>query len=343
MARYGHSPVIDVKVSTNFPHWPLARQTPLSSGQWGSCRFLVNQEVEECDFWVVLDGLTQPETTCCDRSNTLLVTCEPPDVKAYSSDFLAQFAVVLSSHRDLDHPRVLFRQQGLPWMFGAQLQSNSLKWTNFMSFEEIENYSTKKHRLLSIVASKHKNAPGHVARNRFIKELKRSLGDRVDVFGLGYEPIADKLDAIGPYRYHIAVENSCIPDYWTEKLSDAFLGRAFPIYSGCPNLDSYFPAGSYERMDISDPATATEFVAKIIASSIDFDRRSELEAARRKVLYEYNIFAVLDSLIHGLRRTPQKRPGPLTLRPGLEPEHRKLAKLGAARGLLARYARLWRN
>lgn len=330
--------MITVKLSTNFPHWPLIRQTPGGLGEWGNCRFVVNQEIEECDFWVVLDGLTRADTTRCDRSNTLLVTCEPPDVKTYPSAFVRQFCTVLTSHRELEHSHVVFGQQGLPWMFGGHLEPTSLTWSQFMSFEEIENYLPEKHRLASIVASKNKATSGHVIRDRFIDEVKRSLGDRVDVFGLGYSGIADKLDAIGPYRYHIAIENSCVPDYWTEKLADAYLGRAYPIYSGCPNLEAYFPADSYERLDIRDPIAAAKRVSDIIASNIDDERRSVGEEARRKVLYEHNVFAMLERLIERLRHDCPKRAEPLTLWPLDDVAARRPALLRWLQGGIRRIA-----
>jgi hypothetical protein len=212
-----------------------------------------------------------------------------------------------------------------------------------MSFEEIEAYSAEKRRLVSIVASKDKLTPGHAARNLFIGELKRKLGDRVDVFGLGYQPIVDKLDAIGPYRYHIAIENSRVPDYWTEKLSDAYLGRAFPIYCGCPNLSEYFSTDSYEPLDISDPAVAARRVNEIVASTIDLDRRNAVEEARRRVLYEHNVFAMLNSHIDGLRRAGRERAPPLTLCPESTPLPRTLMKKGSAREFLARCTRRWRT
>ena len=83
------------KLTTNFPEWPLIRQTPGRSGVWGDCRFFINEDVEECDFWVVYDDVLRPETTRCPPGNTLLVTGAPPSVKTYHPRFAAQFARVL--------------------------------------------------------------------------------------------------------------------------------------------------------------------------------------------------------------------------------------------------------
>src|SRR5437667_94736 len=78
----------------------------------------------------------------------------------------------------------------------------------------------------------------------------------LDVSGRGIRAIEDKADGILPYRYHVALENSQFPDYWTEKLADAFLGFAHPLYWGCPNLERYFPAQSFTALNIHDPAQA---------------------------------------------------------------------------------------
>lgn len=328
--------MITVKVSSNFPHWPLARQTVGGSGVWGECRFLVNQDVATCDYWVVMDGLSAAETTRCARENTLLVTCEPPDVKTYAPDYSGQFGAVLTSHRRLAHPRVYFRQQGLPWMIGARLEPQSLTWTDFLSFEQLEAHAMAKTKLLSIVASKDGATPGHFSRNRFIAALQREFGDQIDVFGLGFLPIADKVDAIAPYRFHIAVENSCVPDYWTEKLADAYLGRAYPIYCGCPNITDYFPADSLTCLDISDADAAVARVRELVATDIDRQREAQVAAARQRLLYEHNVFAMLDRMIADIRKPPESAAAPLTLYPEA-PAAAAPAGRNRLKTLLARY------
>ena len=42
------------------------------------------------------------------------------------------------------------------------------------------------------------------------------------------------------YKFHIAVENSSLPNYMTEKLHDCFLTKTVPIYYGCPNISDYY-------------------------------------------------------------------------------------------------------
>ena len=112
--------MIRVKLSTNFPEWPLIRQTPKRAGLWGECKFFINEEIDECDFWVVYDDVVRPETTRCSPGNTLLVTREPPSVKRYHPSYTAQFACALTCQREIYHPNVIARQQALPWMKGQE-------------------------------------------------------------------------------------------------------------------------------------------------------------------------------------------------------------------------------
>jgi len=85
--------------------------------------------------------------------------------------------------------------------------------------------------------------------------VKDYFGERIDIFGRGINEIEDKWDALDRYKYHIALENSVVEDYWTEKLSDAYLAGCYPIYYGCPNIEKYFDISSLARINItqSDP------------------------------------------------------------------------------------------
>lgn len=50
----------------------LLRQTPGCNGIWGNCRFYVNEDIDQCDWWVVChgSGLKKIETTICDPSHS---------------------------------------------------------------------------------------------------------------------------------------------------------------------------------------------------------------------------------------------------------------------------------
>jgi len=104
-----------------------------------------------------------------------------------------------------------------------------------------------------IIYSDKKLTEGHVKRHEFVASLKAHFGDELDIFGRGFRYVSDKWDAIADYKYHIVIENSRFPHYWTEKLADAFLGWSLPIYYGCPNITDYFDPNSFVSIDIESP------------------------------------------------------------------------------------------
>jgi hypothetical protein len=47
--------------------------------------------------------------------------------------------------------------------------------------------------------------------------------------------------------FHICIENTSIPNYFSEKILDCFLTKTIPIYIGCSNLNSYFNVGAVSQ------------------------------------------------------------------------------------------------
>jgi len=291
--------MIRFKLSTSFPEWPLARQTPGSTGVWGSCQFLINQDVAECDYWVVYEGLMKPESAWCPPENTVLVTGEPPAMKNYEGSFLRQFAKVITCHRNMRHPHVIHTQQGLPWMVGARYMRRERRWSDIFTkdYDELKGLTkVDKDRLMSVICSTRGSTEGHRKRLDLVRRLSSNLKYPIDVFIPEEMELEDKWDAIARYRYHICLENSSVQDYWTEKLSDAFLGLSYPIYYGCPNLGDYFPTQSFSRIDIADFESSVRIVERVVEDNC-YERSLEwLNIAKALVLEKYNLFAMLAGL-----------------------------------------------
>lgn len=168
----------------------------------------------------------------------------------------------------------------------------------------------------SVVCSAKRKRHGHRKRDEFVATLERSGIPGLDIFGRGRaRQAACKRDAILPYRYHIVLENSAHPDYWTEKLADAYLGGAFPFYWGCPNIDRYFPEGSFARIDIGNPGEALRTIRDTIGAGT-FERALPLlDEARNLVLDRYNLFPTVVSLFRKFPSAPGTERVPVTLRP----------------------------
>jgi hypothetical protein len=119
------------------------------------------------------------------------------------------------------------------------------------------------------------------------------------------------------------MENSQHLHYWTEKLTDCYLGYAFPIYWGAPNIHEYFQESALLQIDITDPRAAIERLREFVATHRYEDLLPHIIEARGRVLDHYNLLPTIIRHLE-LDRTLQRRT--VNLRPDFEFE--PLAELG---------------
>lgn len=155
-----------------------------------------------------------------------------------------------------------------------------------------------KTKLISVVSSDKAFTEEHRARLAFVAKLKEAMGDQVDVFGRGIADFADKRDVLDAYRYHIALENCTIQDYWTEKVADPYLTLTYPIYHGCPNILDYFNEDAVIQINIYNPDEAISTIKKIIESDLAERSRDALIEARRRLMTEHNVFFMMSMVAH---------------------------------------------
>jgi hypothetical protein len=290
---------------------PILRQTPGSAGVWNDTRFHVGSDGSSgyegpFDHWFVFDGVETTSTATC-SGETIFVPWEPEAIRSYHPDFLLQFDRVLSSRSDIRHPNVTPSHPLLPWWIGTTGGHGKKTATHDYDF-----FATtpppEKIPLVSCICSDKVFTEGHRKRLDFVRGLQAELGDRLLVFGSGFKEWTDKFEAITPYQYHLAIENSSAKDYWTEKVADTFLGDAYLFYWGCPNLADYFPVGSFSSLDRSDPAGAAEVITRILDHGDLPGVRAAVAESKRLVLEKYNLFAEADHLAGSLATGgPKKR------------------------------------
>lgn len=262
----------------------------------GNCWFTFDPDGIDYDWLVVYDDLspvgrsnnhTRKEPLSCPPEHTLLITQEPRTIKIYGEDFLDQFAVILTSQEPdaLDHPNAVYKQVGLRWHYGKTGKGP-------VSYDAMRVHlpEHKTQEISAVCSAKHYGRSTlHLARIRLTNAVQEALPQLVR-YGKGVRPIEDKRDALDPFRYHVTSENHIAPHYWTEKLSDAFLGLSLPFYCGCPNVTDYFPQESFIPIDVTDIPGSIEIIRKSIAENAYDKRLPELREARRRVLEEHNIF-----------------------------------------------------
>lgn len=279
--------------------WPWRRQLPEENDVWGDSAYTFSSGncTGEVDWLVVYSAWPDVELlTSVPRSRRIFVAGEPESFHRYQGRFLEQFGTVITTQRKIRHPGAVFMQPGINWFAGVRFQGGNERFRSMLDFSDFEATDPAKTKLCSVVCSNNAVTRGHRQRIEFVELLKQQFGDRIDFFGRGTRTMEDKDEALAPYRFHIALENSVHRDYWTEKLADPFLRGCFPIYSGCPNLDDYFPSDSYACIDLNNPQQAMATIRRILQGELDRSSAKVREEAKRRVLYDYNIFAELEKL-----------------------------------------------
>jgi len=289
---------IRVKLLSRVPVRSWLRQFPGRDPVWGECAFVFDRDARDYDWLVVYEELPPKarerlsrgeERLACPRGHTLLVTTEPSAVKTYGEAFTDQFGWVLTSQEPqaLPHPHRIYAQPALRWFYGIGAGHE-------VDYDALAARTPpQKPRAISTVCStKRQTHTLHRTRFDFTERLKAALPE-LDVFGRGVRDMDDKAEALDPYLYHVAVENHVAPHHWTEKLADAFLGFTLPFYAGCPNAAEYFPAESFIPIDVRDPDGAVATIRQAMRDG-EYERRlPAVIEARRRVLNQYNLFAVL--------------------------------------------------
>ncbi len=93
-----------------------------------------------------------------------------------------------------------------------------------------------KTKLISIIASDKRQTVGHRLRHEIIDRFP----GKIDVFGRGYKPIPNKIEALRDYCYSIVIENERSSGWFTEKLIDCLQTGTIPLYYGAPDMLEYF-------------------------------------------------------------------------------------------------------
>jgi hypothetical protein len=290
-----------VKFLSRIPPAEWARYFPQERPVWGGCEFVFDREARDYDWLVVYDELppapgqvqkSAAEALACPAANTLLITTEPESIKCYGRHYTGQFGHVLTSQPDwaLPHPRRHWQQAANHWFFGSAPGA-------VMGRAQLEASGREKTRGASMVGSaKAQRHTQHYRRFAFMQRVQELMPE-LDVYGRGFRPMPDKAEALDGYRYHLCLENHIAPHHWTEKLSDPFLGRCLPFYCGAPNAAEYFPEGSFVPVRMDDPEGAVALLRQAIAEDWYTQRLPLIEEARRRVLEEHHLFAVIARIV----------------------------------------------
>ena len=300
-------------------HDAWQRQTPNNDYVWGATHFSFNNE-KGCSWLCVFGEPPNDWQTTVPRHRRIVIIAEPKTIGYYPSNYLNQFGIVISPYQK----PALYRGQWhrsppyIEWQYGLKRTQQVQQGTpQYRQWHEIKA-TKKKTKLISVICSGKTHNRSQVQRLRFVEALKKEFGTHIDSYGRDDNFVADKADALDPYRYHIALENNQDKHFWTEKLADCYLSESYPIYAGCPNAHDYFPRQSYAPIDIFNIPQAIQQVKDIIASNLYEKNRAHILEAKRRVMEEHQLFPAVARIIHAHKQdgaldayTPLTTPEPI--------------------------------
>jgi hypothetical protein len=130
-----------------------------------------------------------------------------------------------------------------------------------------------------------------------VSALKEHFGNRLDWFGNGINPLEQKWDGLAPYKYTIVLENQATSHVLTEKIQDAFLALAVPVYWGAPEAEEIFGENSFISIDIKDIHGSITLIEQLLESDSYEARLPSLLAAKAVVTDDLNhLFRMRDIL-----------------------------------------------
>ena len=152
------------------------------------------------------------------------------------------------------------------------------KWVPAQGFWIKEPKIYKKTKMISMIASNKRMCEGHVKRLGWVERI----GDQLDLYGRGFNEIADKEEGLCDYMFSVAIENGEYETYFTEKLLDCFATGTIPVYLGAPDVGDHF-----NKDGIIDLTEEFEVSEEIYYSKMDAIKENLEKAKEMEVLEDF--------------------------------------------------------
>ena len=284
------------------PTFPSIRQTYFSQGVVGEFKFS-EKLTEDASFIVTFGGPSIPDAAKkFPKEKRICVLMENPRIWMPPPQYIAEMGTVVCPF-PIPVPKgtkLIIRQAAVPWFYGIKFRTDvgllhaPAPEGNLELQDLAEMHKPHKDRLISCIASQKAGTPGHQWRLQVAQALQKHFGQNIDLFGFGWNPIAEKRDAIDRYHYTVVIENDASDHYWTEKLSDAILGYSVPIYAGARKVNEYFDGGIHNLIHGSSIEETVEKIKRVV------DEKPSNEYAyenRHRILYKYNFYYMLANIL----------------------------------------------
>ena len=264
-----------VSVIKNYDYPVLARQTSDETGEWNGITF-VEGYVGDADLCIVINEPTTDLIVKAKYGVWLVHQEAMCDGNVYFKKYVHYFDKVFTQF-PIEGKNIVHTQTGLPWHINK-------------TFDELLLLEPGVHKTddISWVTSNKRSREGHNKRLDFLDFITDKIN--LKLYGKGFQFIEDKFDALYPTKYTLAIENSSVEHYWSEKIADAYLSWCMPIYYGDPLITDYFPEESMIRINLEKPEEALAVIERAIAEKKWEKNIDAIADARQKILSEYQFY-----------------------------------------------------
>ncbi len=179
-----------------------------------------------------------------------------------------------------------------------EVEARPLVYHNSFKLDSNLNLLEQKKFDVSIISSTLQTLKGHRERTNFVNKVLESKSQlEMHLFGKGRKnELIDKSEGLIPYRFSIAIENSSINSWITEKFTDCILCDTIPVYFGAPNISNFFPSGCFVWLPIDDISKSLEILDGLNFS--EYKRRAQaLKEAKAIIGQKYSLFALVQEIL----------------------------------------------
>jgi hypothetical protein len=185
---------------------------------------------EPVELWIDLLPNTNKKTT------RVLLLIEPDEISNLKN------LVINSRHKDFDFI-LTHNSEILEKCENSHLHLFGTCWVKDF------NFTKKKFSVTTLIGAKSMTS-NHSLRHKLVDLLNLKFKVECEFFNSINAPFNDKRlititsnhnkNELFYSQFHIVIENSCVENWFTEKLIDCFQTKTIPIYLGCPNISDWF-------------------------------------------------------------------------------------------------------
>jgi hypothetical protein len=157
------------------------------------------------------------------------------------------------------------------------------KWCPAQGFWIKEPKIYDKTKMISMISSNKAFTEGQKDRLNWVERI----GDQVDLYGRGINPIDDKEEGLCDYMFSVVVENGVYESYYTEKILDCFATGTIPVYLGSPDIGDYFNKDGIIELTDEFEVSDEIYESKLDAIKDNLERVKQIEVLEDFIYINY--------------------------------------------------------